>query len=258
MNEFRIQHGTDSASHIPVIWAAPAERLSSEKQNLVIWLTGFTGKKEGMIPQLEELARAGYTAVSFDLREHGDRTVGSETHPEMRDRVNEERRLYFWPIIAMTAEDISRVIDWAVRRFGIAGRILAGGISMGGDIALTAAGIDRRIDGVCAAIATPDWLRPGSVDPQGESDTYSQLLYDRYDPITNVRRYAHRPWIHFENAGADSYVPPEAARRFRELLLAGPYADSPERIGITEHPGLDHGFPPEMWQGCLAWFRAQV
>lgn len=257
--ETDIRQGTGMAGNIPVIWAEPAgdaERRRSSR-NLVIWLSGFSMKKEDVTDGLADLARCGYTAVSFDLCEHGERTIGSETHQAMRERVGSNRRLYFWPIIARTAEDFPRVIDWAVTRFGIEERVMAGGISMGGDISLVAAGIDTRIEAVCAAIATPDWLRPGSVDPQGTGDAYSRMFYDRYNPITNLERYRHKPLIQFINAGADRFVPPEAAHRFRDALRQHIYEACPERIGIEELAGMDHGFPAEMWNRCLQWLRAQ-
>ena len=254
--EADIRQGKDRAGHIPVLWAEPggdAERRG--RGNLVIWLSGFGMTKENVAAHLADLARCGYTAVSFDLYEHGERTWSGETHQEMAARVGSDRRLYFWPILARTAEDFPRVIDWASSRFGISGRVAAGGISMGGDISLVAAGIDTRIEAVCAAIATPDWLRPGSVDPQGTGDAHSRMFYDRYDPITHLENYQHRPLIHFVNAGADRFVPPEAARRFQAALRQQVYATCPERIGIEELAGLDHGFPDEMWNRCLHWLR---
>ena len=70
-------------------------------------------------------------------------------------------RRYMWPIIGQTALDATRIIDWASDRLGVAPDIAMGGISLGGDISLAAAGLDTRITRVAAIIATPDWLRPG-------------------------------------------------------------------------------------------------
>lgn len=249
-----IIEGSSMANNIPIIWAKP-QRPQLKRNHLVIWLTCFGGKKERVVPQLQDLARRGFTAISFDLSEHGERTLYHETHEEMVERVSSNRRLYFWPIIARTAEEFPRVIDWASHSFEISGDVLVGGISMGGDISLVAASIDKRVKGVCAAIATPDWLRPGSIDLQGEADAFSHMLYTRYNPITNLNLFSHTPFIHFENAAEDAYVPAEAARRFQEQLSKDIYSKSPERITINELPDKNHGFHPEMWPNCLTWFE---
>lgn len=54
-----------------------------------------------------------------------------------------------------------RVLDWTADRFEVGGPHVAGGVSMGGDVALVLAGTDDRIALVSALVATPDWTRPG-------------------------------------------------------------------------------------------------
>jgi cephalosporin-C deacetylase-like acetyl esterase len=54
-----------------------------------------------------------------------------------------------------------RVLDWVDEHFGVAGPRVAGGVSMGGDVAVALAGVDPRIDRVAALVATPDSARPG-------------------------------------------------------------------------------------------------
>jgi hypothetical protein len=54
-----------------------------------------------------------------------------------------------------------RMLDWVDEHFGVAGPGVAGGVSMGGDVAVALAGVDPRIDRVAALVATPDWARPG-------------------------------------------------------------------------------------------------
>ncbi|MNJ01546.1 hypothetical protein D3C81_1836610 [compost metagenome] len=72
--------------------------------------------------------------------------------------------------------------------------------------------------------------------------------------MTNLNNYSHTPYIHFENAGSDSYVPTEAAHRFLSNLRHDIYSECPEHIDINELPNQEHGFPPEMWHKCLEWF----
>jgi len=67
----------------------------------------------------------------------------------------------------------------------------AAGVSAGGDMAVAAAGLDRRIGCVAAIVATPDGQRPGTrVDGAlavaGEHAAYARFLYLRIDPLTNL------------------------------------------------------------------------
>src|SRR5260370_33684101 len=78
-----------------------------------------------------------------------------------------------------------------------------GGLSMGGDIAAAAVGLDHRVERVAAIIATPDWLRPGMQDlfnpgtvlPPGEPDAYAQYFYDHLNPLTHLAAFVHGPAI---------------------------------------------------------------
>ncbi len=134
--------------HIPVIWEAPEQ---VENAILVIWLPGLSGKKEDVRSHLRLFADAGFIAVSFDAYEHGERM--KESREAFREKLTSNKWRYFWPMIAMTAEEYPRVIDWAQKKFGLSNGVMAGGISMGGDIALVAAGLDRRI--LAAAASSP-------------------------------------------------------------------------------------------------------
>jgi uncharacterized protein len=164
------------------------------------------------------------------------------------------RRKYFWEILGRTAEEIPRIIDWAEGRFESFSVTYVGGISMGGDVALAALGIDRRIGGACCMIATPEWRRPGAAEPQGEPDSYSSGLYERLNPASQVLRYAEwRPAIHFENAGADRFVPPDAARAFIDTLKPL-YGDESDKLTLSETPDVDHGVVDGMHERCLDWF----
>lgn len=253
MNE-EAQKGLDEKSggatvdHIPLIWERPVSGASGD---LVVWLPGLTGSKNGLREHLRLFADAGFTAVSYDPYEHGERMRESEEAFRHKLRVNKRR--YFWPMIALTAEEYPRVIDWAFDSFGLDGAVLAGGISMGGDIAVTAAGLDRRIRAVAACISTPDWLRPGSDEVPSEPDTYAWNCYRRCNPLTNLGLYAHAPAIRFLNGAEDGHVPPDGARRFRDALK-DTYAAYPERFVVTEYDGVGHTFTETMLQDALAWF----
>ncbi len=251
------------AEHIPVRWIEPPQRRRGV--NTVIWLSGFMSTAEAMSPYLQALAGAGFVAVSFDHWQHGRR--GAETSSELGARVFANFRRRMWPILGNGVLDTSRVIDWIQARFSTSSSVHVGGLSMGGDIAVAAAGQDGRIAAVAAVVSTPDWLRPGMRDSwspgqpliaQGEADSYAQFFYDAFNPLTHLDRYDRAPFITFECAGDDTHVPPEAAGRFREALLKRtPRAGANLRVAL--HLGLVHGDlekAPVFWNQSLAWFLA--
>ncbi|RPI34660.1 MAG: hypothetical protein EHM70_02120 [Chloroflexota bacterium] len=235
--------------HIPVVWLDPG--LPSGSRRLAIWLPWFTGRKEDMQSQLAGLADRGFVALSYDPWQHGER--GTEDPDALLQRVFGNFRRHMWPILAHTAEDALRVIDWAIAMLDISPDICMGGISMGGDISVAAAGLDQRISTVAAIVATPDWMRPGMDISPGEPDAYSQHLYDRFNPITHLGSYSHCPAITFECGAEDGHVPPDGALRFQEVLK-DTYAACPERLRGNLHPGVGHKFVEPMWANSLEWF----
>lgn len=245
--------------HIPVLWVSPPSPRA--KARLVIWLNGLSGTKEQMLPYLQDLAAAGFVALSFDAWGHGARST--ETPQELIIRVFSNFRRAMWPILGQTTLDTLRVIDWALATLDVAPEIYMGGVSMGGDIAVAAGGIDHRIQRVAGIVATPDWLRPGMQDlfnpgtvvEPGEPDRYAQYFYDQLNPLTHLSNYAHAPAITFECAANDTHVPPDGAQRFQAALRqsiasAGDYI----RVNLIPDTGHMDAGQPIFWQNCLAWF----
>ncbi|MBT5328590.1 MAG: prolyl oligopeptidase family serine peptidase [Gemmatimonadetes bacterium] len=231
-----------SVDSIPLIYLQPD---NDDRGKLVIWLTGFSGSKESCRAQLEALTALGYTALSFDPWQHGERMRADVD--ELRARIRGNIRRYFWPILAETAREVPRIIDWALAQFSVDEQVGIGGISMGGDISVVAAGIDRRIALAVPWVATPDWLRPGTNEPVGEADADAQACYDEFNPLTHLDRYAHCPRIVFQNGAEDEQVPPDGSIRFRDALRQSHYRDGPERIDAVLHPGIPHQVCDEMW-----------
>jgi len=234
---------------IPVVWIEPE---APKARRLVIWLTGFSGSKESTLGQLTTLAERGYVALSFDPYQHGDRRI--EPQPQLVSRVRGNIRRYFWPILAKSAEEVIPITDWAVHQLKVLPEIGIGGTSMGGDISVAAAGVDRRIKAVSALVATPDWLRAGSFEPPGEPDAAALADFDRRNPMTNLDRYHHCPAIAFQSGADDRQVPPDAGERFVEALKRGPYKHRHERLKVNLFPGLAHGYKPELLQASIEWF----
>jgi len=247
MRELSLHHKT--VGDIPLVWLEPQ---SGKGSTLVIWLPGFSGTKESVEPQLRDLAQAGFTALSYDPWQHGERRI--ETQDELCQRILSNIRSHFWPILAHTAEESSQIIDWAVESLGVAPEVRMGGISMGGDIAIAAASVDQRIKAVAACVATPDWLRPGSFEPPGEPDEYSLACYERRNPLTHLELYGHCPALSFQCGAIDGQVPPDGAQRF-VTALQPTYQDCPERLDVSLHDGVGHAFTEAMWGNCLIWFQ---
>jgi DNA-binding MarR family transcriptional regulator len=139
------------------------------------------------------------------------------------------------------------VIDWAADALDAGTAVAAGGISLGGEAAVTVAGIDPRVTRVAAIGASPDWTSPGMHrfdDPgklmaQGEPDLYARWLYDNLDPVTHLDRYARGPAMAFECGQDDVHVPADGALRFRNALAAA-HPDAAGRVRVTVHPGIGH------------------
>lgn len=250
---------TTWVDHIPVLWFEPPIMRSTRQ--LVIFLPGLSGSKESVTPYLRDLAEAGFVAVSFDPWQHGER--GSESPAELSARVFAGFRRHMWPILGQTTLDTLRVIDWAVATLGVEPRVYMGGISMGGDISVAAAGVDSRIERVAALIATPDWRRPGMQDvfqpgkliDQGQPDAYAQYFYDHLNPLTHLDAYAHGPHIRFVLGADDTHVPPDGALRFHEALRED-YPAAFDRVEVELLPGRGHrdfGDPKPWWPDLLAW-----
>ena len=249
---------------IPVAWIEPTNRRCGNP--LAIWLHALSRSKDDALPVLEELANAGFLAVSFDAWQHGER--GTESGDEILGRVFGNFRRYMWPILGQTTLDALRVIDWAVDEFRVGPEVVAGGVSMGGDVAVALARIEERVTRVATIVSTPDWARPGMRDldddsrilDQGQADAYSWWFYDRLNPLTHLEAYSRCPAITFECGGDDSHVPSDGAQRFR-TAMTGRYLQAANSIYVNVHPGVGHleagrGRAIAMKQNCLDWLLA--
>ena len=249
-----LRRGSARAEQIPITWVAPADTVPASK--LVIWLAPGLMEMRAVEPVLERLAHVGYLAVSFDSWGRGSRC--RESPETLMPRVAANFPLVAWPVLGHGALEVLRVADWAAREFAVAPPFAVGGNSLGGDIAVAAAGLDTRIGCVATTVATPDWRRTGGPLAPGAPDAYARYFCDRIDPLTNVASYAHRPALAFECGAIDDRVPPDGARRF-VAALAGVYGDAAaSRLRVTLHPGVGHETVPAMMENCLHWLRRHV
>jgi pimeloyl-ACP methyl ester carboxylesterase len=227
---------------IPVLAAVPP----GHARGIAVWLSHLGGSAAKTSPELERLADAGWFAVSYDPPGHGRRSTGDPW--QFAATVLGSFRRLMWPLLGRTTLEGLRVVDWAQQRAGIDGPVVAGGVSMGGDVSVALAGIDPRVHRVCALAATPDWTRPhmrplddpGHQLSQGHADTYAQWFRNAVDPTANLDRYRRRDLaIAFHNGSADHHVPADDAMAFRDAL-ACIAPDAAERITVTVHDGAGH------------------
>jgi uncharacterized protein len=249
------------AENIPVIYMEPVIPIKQRK--LAIFLSGLSGTKESLIPYLADIAERGYVALAFDNYEHGER--GMESKEEISTRVFSNMRKYGWKILGKTALDTIKVIDWAIEYLNVLPEIYMGGISMGGDITITVAGIDSRLVRIAPIITTPDWMRPGMheignssklMDP-GVSDSDSQNIYDQLNPITHLKRYLNCPPMRATLGEVDTHIPSANLERFkRELKEIS--SDAANRIEIVYISDADHpdvmARRNEWWEEMLTWW----
>ena len=212
---------------------------------LALWQTHLGGSKEQTLPQLRALAGRGCRAVSFDPPDHGDRAAGDDARA-YATAVLERFRLRMWPLLGQSTLEALRVIDATLD--ATITSVAAGGVSMGGDVAIALAGIDPRIGRVAAVGSTPDWTRPGmtrlddsgTVLEQGSPDSYGQWLRDHLDPTTHLGRYERGVPMRLHCGQEDHHVPQANARAFAGALSAGARSAGALSAGapieIVEHP----------------------
>jgi uncharacterized protein len=242
---------------IPVVWLLP----DSRPRGAALWLTHLGGSTAQTIPMLTRLADRGLLAVSFDPPGHGRR--GTLPPQELAGAILSAFRRRMWPLLGRTTLECLRVLDWIDQEFAVPGPRVAGGVSMGGDVAVALAGIDARITRVSGIVATPDWTRPGMTAlghpsellEQCEADSYARWFYDALDPLSHVDAYRRDVAIDFQCGAADTHVPADGALRFRDRLLERD-PDSGRRIRVDVHPGLSHldgGQDDKLWTNALDW-----
>jgi dienelactone hydrolase len=253
---------TAQVDDIPVIFARPD--AASSVRRLAIWMHFLGGTKEVVAPFLSRLAAAGVTALSFDAWQHGERT--QEPLDQLMARAFGQFRRNVWPILGHTTLDAMQILDWAVERFQPE-EVVAGGVSMGGDISVALAGIDDRIRRVAAMIATPDWTRPGMrmlTDPetvidQGEPTPYGQWLFDHLNPMKHLDSFARAPAIAFDLGENDLHINADNAIAFK-AALAPDHPEAADQVQIRIHPGLDHlgaGRDQGVEDACFDWLTAE-
>lgn len=234
----RLRHAT--VLGIPVTYAQP----KGTPDRLALWLPHLSAPPDQAEEMLMMLARGGTVAVSFDPPGHGRR---AECPPDvLLAAVMAEFRQRMWPLLGRTVLEGLRVTDWAIRSFGDL-PVVAGGVSMGGDVALALAGIDPRVRQVAGMLSSPDWLRPGMREPeppetvlnQGCADSYAQWFFDQFDPLSHLDRYERAIRIQLQFGARDQHVPAALAEPFVTRFWQAPAALG-RSCQVLIHNDYDH------------------
>lgn len=123
-----------------------------ERRPAVVCLHGLGGRKEGMLPFLEPLARAGHVAVALDARYHGDRAGDVQEAMAVAFRTGKEHP-YLWD----TTWDTWRVLDYLQTRADVQGdRLGVMGTSLGGHTTWMVSA-DPRVRAAAPCIAVCSW-----------------------------------------------------------------------------------------------------
>lgn len=246
---------------LPVYCAFPQDYREGEPAKLCLFLSGLSGNKESLVELFaQKITSRGYVGVFFDHFGHGERSRAGVTclNASKEEAGKVGRRIgmtcftnmyrYGWEIIGNGVLDAQRVMDYFQARMPVA-EFVMGGVSMGGDTSIAAAGADTRLNRVLCLITTPDWLRPGMCDlftgeimDPGKPDAKSQWYYDQFNPMTHLSRYARGVDALFACGEKDTHIPPENAQRFIEnLSRIAP--DAAARMQIWWNRGAGHVLP---------------
>jgi len=204
---------------IPLCYVRP-----DKIEGIALWIPYLGGTCGSCADTLRNLGERGFLAISLDPWGHGDRAWGRK--PSVRTDALKRFRLIMWQILGLTVLDCSRIIDWAREELDGTGPVVAGGLSMGGDIALALAGMDRRVSRVAGVASSPDWYRegmadvmdPGKIIAQGEPSVFSQWLCDMLNPASNLESFHRDLSVRLEYGKRDTHILSSWGHEFKGKL----------------------------------------
>lgn len=191
---------------------------------ITLWIPYLGGNREDCAAELEYIAAHNYVGITLDPWMHGSRA--ENTKPGIRTRALKDFRKIMWQVLGLTTIDAYKIMDWAVNEFNIDKNITVGGLSMGGDIALSLAGLDARIKKVAGVASSPDWNRKGMTDvmdstkiiDQGIPSEFSSWLCSQFNPMNNSDKYTREISIQLEYGKKDTHILYKWAEEFKKSV----------------------------------------
>jgi dienelactone hydrolase len=200
--EFHFSFASDAQQRVPGLLLKPAN--SDGRRPAVIVMHGTGGRKEGELPLLRRLARAGFIGVAIDGRYHGERaTEGNGSASYQKAIVRAWNGSGEHPFFYDSVWDIRRLVDYLATRDDVdATRIGLTGISKGGIETYLATAVDSRIAAAVPfigvqsfewALENNDWQgRIGTIQngfnaiakEEGVTNVNSAFVQKFYDRVT--------------------------------------------------------------------------
>ena len=213
-------------ANVPLLLALPDP--PAPPAPIVLWFHGLGADSAVHRAELERVAGAGFIAVGVDAVAHGRRRAAdldariAAPFAAARDSMLE--------LAVASAAELPALLDaLAAEGVGVAERVGAVGISMGGYLLYQAVTVEPRIRAAVSILGSPEWPYGGGPHRSIEALERTALL-----SIT---------------AELDASVPPAAARRL-DAALAARGADA-ERHRYLELAGAHHLMSAEHWAATM-------
>ncbi|RLF23053.1 MAG: hypothetical protein DRN15_07445 [Thermoprotei archaeon] len=221
---YKVYYTSINNERVPALLIIPKKNKAPHP--CIIFLHGYGGRKEDILPAADLIAEAGYAVLSIDAPLHGERSVpGKELYSPI---IEESFRGFIQAVV-----DLRRAIDFleSIEEIDHTRIGYAGG-SMGGIIGAIFIGVEPRVKAAVLAVAGgsmslmiarskhPSVIRIREKLPEmGISYEELQKMLDPIDPLNFIHLFSPRP-LQLHLAKYDEIVPTEAqaqlAKRARE------------------------------------------
>jgi len=247
---FKVYYDSVNSQRVPAVFTVP--KVNNLPYPCIVFLHGYGGKKEDMLPVADVFSKRGYSTFSIDAPLHGERRVPGKVlfSPELEE---------FKANIIQTIVDLRRAIDFLETRPEVSKNNIgyAGG-SMGGILGALFVSIEPRIKAAAIVVGggnlsllIKESRHPSILPIRAKLKkcgiNYEQLskILAPVDPISFIHLVAPRP-IQFHCGKYDDIVPAETQRQLAER------AGEPKEVYWYE---AGHGLPLNLvLERILAFF----
>jgi dienelactone hydrolase len=274
-------YASDAEQRVPGIGIRPAK---PGKLPVVIVLHGTGGTKEGQVPVLRQLAKAGFAAVAIDGRYHGARTkAGGGSLEYQQAMLRTFRTGKEHPFLYDTVWDAMRLIDYlATTDWADTARIGMIGFSKGGMETYLAAAVDPRVKVAvpCIGVQSFQWAldndswqsragtfqialetaakdeglaaKPGPEFLKHFYDKVAPGVYSDFDGPAMVPLIAPRALLTI-NGAIDPRTPMPGLQLCLDAVRKA-YQATPDRFRSIIEENTGHKVNPEALEEAVRWF----